>query len=159
MNPFESNIDEDFVNQFTDKVGKAIKGFNPQGNQSTKTNSSKTSDPLSLMGFDPLTAGVGASFAAGSALLGSATNEHGVVDRQNRGKAIIGGILNPIQGLTTLARQPRARREQDRFRANERAASRYNADKEGAFIQNTTPKYQPLPYGRKGLKTKFSSKY
>jgi len=103
----------------------------------------------------PWGAAVGAAMGVGTALSKSATDEFGVV--KDSGKAIIGGILNPIEGISTLIGQKERRESKERFVNTEIQSKKAENQVAGNKITNSIPKYTPPSYGRFGRKlTKFT---
>ena len=105
--------------------------------------------------FGPVGAIVGAGLGIGSALSKSATDEFGVV--KDSGKAIVGGILNPIEGIGNLIGQKGRREARDKFINTEVRSKQAENQVAGNKITNSIPKYTPPSYGRFGRKlTKFT---
>jgi len=116
---------------------------------------SKISDTLSsaaMKSGNPIAMAAGAVMKVGSAVGKSSRDEFGVV--KDKGKAIVGGILNPIDGVSTLLGQNDRKEAKNRFVNTELASKRAETQVAGNRITNSIPRYNPPSYGRFGLKIK-----
>jgi hypothetical protein len=110
-----------------------------------------------LSSGNPIAMGVGALMMGGSALTKSATDEFGVIEEGEKGKAILGSILNPIEGLPMLFNQKKRLAAKNKFINTETNANLAEGRQQGNIISNSIPKYTPPAYGKFGRKlTKFT---
>jgi len=154
-------------------AGGILDAFSPQAkvnedfitrNQNIQTQLNRASGLSSglanagLQSGNPIAMGVGAALKVGDALTKSATDEYGVVD--DSAKAIVGGIMNPIQGLSTLIGQRDRREARDRFVNRGVASEMTETTRTGNAISNSLPEYKSPGYGKNGMKltTKFSNR-
>lgn len=145
----ELSPQDDLNQKFMDRnknISRNIQGFN-KASSAISSAALKSGNPFAML--------AGAGLAAGSALNKSATDEFGIV--KDRGKAIIGGILNPITGLSTAFGQKERKEAKTQFVNTEIASKRAENQVAGNKITNAIPKYTPPSYGRFGRKlTKFT---
>ena len=96
-----------------------------------------------------------AGLKVGGALMQGSKDEFGVVE--DKGKAIIGGILNPIEGISTLTQNKERKEAKERFVNTEISSNIAENKVAGNRITNSIPKYTPPSYGRFGMKlTRFT---
>jgi hypothetical protein len=142
------------------KVNAEFMNRNPNINTQMKRigNISNTLSSIGLKSGNPIAMGVGAALKIGSGLSNSAKDEFGVV--KDSGKAIIGAMLNPIEGISTLLNQSEIKDSKKRFVNTEINKNIVDTAKTGNAISNSIPQYQAPGYGKLGmkLKTKFSSR-
>lgn len=112
---------------------------------------------IALKSGNPIAMGVGAAFKIGDSLTRGSTDEFGVI--KDKGKAIVGSILNPVSGISNLVSQGQRKTAKERFVNTEISSKRAEAQVAGNKITNSIPKYTPPSYGRVGRKlTKFTVK-
>ena len=159
----------DLLGEVTGGVGKIADALSPQTeldekfmgrNQNIAGQIAKTTQISDTVGniankLGPFGMIASAGLSVGSALSKSATDEFGVVD--DSAKAIIGGILNPIEGVSSLINQGERREARTKFVNTEISSKRAENQVAGNRITNAIPKYTPPSYGRFGRKlTKFT---
>lgn len=140
-----------------DEVNEKFMSRNKNIAQQLKRESglSSTLSNAAMKSGNPIAMGIGASLLAGDKLVEGATDEFGVV--QDSLKGIIGGVLNPIKGVSTLMNQKGRREQRDKFVNTEMASKRAETQVAGNKITNSIAKYTPPSYGRFGRKlTKFT---
>jgi hypothetical protein len=142
------------------KVNAEFMNRNPNINTQMKRigGISNTLSSAGLKSGNPIAMGVGAALKIGSGLSNSAKDQFGVV--KDSGKAIVGGMLNPIEGISTLLNQNEIKDAKTKFVNTEVNKSISDTTRTGNAISNSIPQYQAPGYGKLGmkLKTKFSSR-
>lgn len=135
---------QEINSKFAERNKNIIKGMK---------NIDSLSDTLSgaaMKSGNPIAMATGALMKVGSAVGKSAEDEFGVV--KDKGKAIVGGILNPIRGLSTAFGQKDRKEAKTRFVNTELASKAAEAQVAGNKITNSIPRYTPPGYGRFGRK-------
>lgn len=153
------------INQMTSSIGSDINEDFLRRNRDVasqfgvKSGLSNASDMLStkLLGSGNATGAiVGGAMQAGKALLNSATDEYGVFNKGDKWKGVLGTVLNPIKGISTMMNQKKLTDARDQYITSNARTQSLGSRQAGIAAQS---QYQPVPYGKMGRKlTKFSVK-